>query len=417
LALLEALTPADWEVVIQDENIQPAEFIGDADLVGITTFTANATRAYELATLYRQNDVQVVMGGVHVWARQEEALSYADSIVVREAESVWSRVCHDAEKVDLSRWYQGMPLDRFAVPKRSSLPSFYAVDSIATSRGCPFDCSFCSVHEFSGHRYRRQPVRLIVEDFAGIKNPWVFFCDDNFIGPDRDYVIRILQKITPFKKRFICQATMSICQDDELLAVLREAGCRLIFIGAETNDTAGLRLIGKHQNLRYGFDFSRIHAAGIGVLGSFVVGLDTDTPDTLREHSHWMMECGADALQLTFVTPLPGTRLFNELLRDGRLFYTDFPKDWDHYDLTEMVYVPRGFKKLSQFYDLMAELATKIFSNDNLSAMTARTYEMTKCKEVTTVADRINRSYAAMTLEKMKMWTERTDTKFERESK
>jgi radical SAM superfamily enzyme YgiQ (UPF0313 family) len=414
LAILAGLTPPDWEIVVQDENYEEATIVDDADLVGITSFTSQVTRAYELADQYRELKIPVILGGIHAWARQDEALRHFDNIVVGEAESMWPKVLSDLMYCGryfvnhtLSGVYRGIRESQFALPKRSVLRQDYPVDSIQTSRGCSENCSFCSSHQFYGHAYRRQPVDLIVQDVQSIASPYVFVIDDNFRGFTDKHVqdaTTILWELAPFKKEIIIQAPMSICQDVELLEAAREAGVRLIFIGLETGDQEGLALVSKRQNIKHGFDFSNIHKAGVGVIGSFIAGLDTDTPQKLRDRAKFMVDCGCDVMQLTIVTPLPGTRLFNQMLDEGRLLHTQFPKDWDRYDFTDLVYLPKGFRSPSEFYDVMHEITMEVFSSANIKSMARRTYDVTQSPDVVRFAQFLNYSYRDVMWEKAKAW-------------
>jgi len=418
LAVLAALTPEDWEVIVLDENCLTIGSVPDADLVGITAFTSNAPRAYEFATQCNWRGIPVVMGGVHVWARQNEALTYADAIVVQEAESVWREVCLDAAAHKLKKIYQGSPVREFAIPRRDVLDPGYHVASIATSRGCPEQCDFCSVHAFSGRDYRRQSLELVECDLRAVDNRDLFIVDDNFVGPGRKHreqALAILRNMEALDKRFVMQATMSICEDDELLAAARKAGCRLIFIGVEAGDKEGLSLIHKRQNLKHGFNFDRVHAAGLGVLGAFMIGLDSDTPAKLRERAKFIQECGVDAIQLTIVTPLPGTAMFDRLLQKNRLLYANFPADWARYDLTELTYLPRGFRSESEFYDAGTEVVGTIYGNAALKMMAQRTLNVTGCRETASYAYYCNLTYQEATLAKADLWGKDTRARAQQE--
>lgn len=406
LACLASLTPPDWEIVMQDENYEEAEFVQDADLVAVTGFTSQATRAYEIARMYQNTETPVVFGGIHAWARSEEAAAIFDSVIIGEAETIWGTVCRDARLGSLLPYYHGIKTCEFTVPDRSILNQDYEVDSIQTSRGCAENCSFCSVHSYSGKKYRRQTKSLVECDLQNIKKPHVFVVDDNFLGFTTQHSIdaeEILGAMGTFGKEYIIQAPMSVCQNNAFLFAAREAGVKLIFIGLETGDEAGLQIVNKRQNLKYGFDFTNIHNAGMGVIGAFVAGLDTDTPDKLRERAKFMKECGCDVMQLTVLTPLPGTRLFSEMLAGGRLLYTDFPRDWDRYDFTELTFIPKGFRCEAEFYDVMEEIVEDLWSKDNIHAMARRTYDICG-SAVGTWSHFLNNSYGDIMLDKVKIW-------------
>lgn len=408
LAMLAEMTPDDWEIVVQDENYEKAEIVLDADLVGITSFTSRVNRAYNLADQYRQLGIPTVLGGIHAWARPDEAMARFTSVVIGEAESVWPQLCMDIHYGQLRSQYVGRPVSRFTVPDRLVLRPEYPVDSMATSRGCPENCSFCSVHDFSGKKFRRQLLSRVEEDLQNIKSDYVFVVDDNFRGFNYQHLldsVAILESMAQAKKEYIIQCPMQVCQEDAFLQAAGEAGVRMIFVGLETGDEQGLQIVSKRQNLKYGFDFSRVHKAGIGVIGSFMIGLDTDTPQKLRDRAKFMVDCGVDSIQVTIVTPLPGTRLFNQLLGEGRLLYTNFPSDWDHYDMSELVYLPAGFKSLSEFYAVAYDVVHDVFSDDTIKMMVRRTYDVTKSQAVASFAQMLNYSYREVIWGEAKMWS------------
>jgi hypothetical protein len=168
LGIVAALTPEHWDVALLDENWGPFVY-HDADpstgsgqtLVGITAFTASASRAYEIAALYRARGVPVVMGGIHASMCTEEALRFVDAVVVGEAETAWPQVMADVEGGMLQRVYRGEWADLAGLPRprRDLLHPGYMFASVQTSRGCPMDCEFCSVMAFNGRRYRAPAVR------------------------------------------------------------------------------------------------------------------------------------------------------------------------------------------------------------------------------------------------------------------
>ena len=417
LASLAGLTPDDWNITVLDENIRPIDLnnLPEADLVGVTVFTAMAPRAYEIAAAYHKKRVPTVCGGVHPWARPTEASHHFDAVVIGEAESVWGQLVNDVQHRRMEGYYYGKPTDWFAKPRRDVLDPSYYIASVATSRGCPNNCAFCSVHEFSGQIVRRESFARVMEDMHDIPQQDMFVCDDNFPGHStkhRQQALDILHAMTEDKlnKRFIVQATTRVCHDKEFLTALREAGCRVIFIGIETDDPEGLGLVGKNSNVRFPFDPTDIHAAGMAVLGSFIWGLDTDTPQKLRDRAKYMVDCGADSIQLTVVTPLPGTRLYHEMRRDGRLLYTDYPVDWQRYDMQELVFLPHGFQSQEEFYDLGCELVEHIYGDDMLKSMAKRTLSATGCKEAQSVAYMLSKKYQEIMQSKIDVWRKTRST-------
>jgi radical SAM superfamily enzyme YgiQ (UPF0313 family) len=352
LGIVAALTPSSWEVRVLDENWEPFTY-QEADLVGITAFTASANRAYEIASLYRQRGVPVVMGGIHASMCPDEASRFVDAVVIGEAEAVWPKVLADAEAGGLQQRYQGewSDLSGAPCPRRDLFHPDYMFASVQTSRGCPMDCEFCSVTAFNGRRYRRRPVNEVLDELETIPQKMVFFVDDNIIGygqSSREQSLALFKGMAERKldKWWFCQASLNFGDDEEVLSWASRAGCKMVFLGLEAEEVDALQEVHKQLNAQRGIDayaqaFRRIHRAGIAVLGAFIFGMDGDTSDKLQRRADYMVRTGGiDVMQTTFLTPLPGTRLFDRYHREGRLLYTNFPQDWDHYDMTQVVHRP-----------------------------------------------------------------------------
>jgi radical SAM superfamily enzyme YgiQ (UPF0313 family) len=355
LGIVAALTPERWDVELVDENWESFAY-READLVGITAFTASARRAYEIAAAYRERGVPVVMGGIHASMCTQEALHFVDAVVVGEAEMVWPQVVADVEAGQLKRVYRGEWTDLVGLPhpRRDLFHPGYIFASVQTSRGCPMDCDFCSVTAFNGRRYRRRPPEEVLDELATIPQKMLFFVDDNIIGyggKSREQTLAIFKGMVERKldKRWFCQASLNFADDENVLQWASRAGCKMVFLGLEADEVDALVEVNKRLNLQRGVQsydeaFRRIHRAGIAVLGAFIFGMDGDTPEKLRHRTDYMIHSGIDVMQTTYLTPLPGTRLFDRLQREGRLLYTDFPRDWDRYDMAEVIHQPAGME-------------------------------------------------------------------------
>ncbi len=352
LGIVAALTPARWDVELVDENWTPFAY-READLVGITAFTASANRAYEIAAAYRGRGVPVVMGGIHASMCTDEALRFVDAVVVGEAEAAWPQVVADVEAGRLQRVYAGAwgELADLPHPRRDLFHPGYMFASVQTSRGCPMDCEFCSVTAFNGRRYRRRPPQDVLDELETIPQKLLFFVDDNLIGygeRSRDQALAIFKGMVErgLDKWWFCQASLNFADDEEVLHWAGRAGCKMVFLGLEAEEVDALATVNKRLNLQRGVEsyreaFRRIHRAGIAVLGAFIFGMDGDTPERLRRRASYMIRSGVDVMQTTYLTPLPGTYLFSRFQEEGRLLYGDFPRDWDRYDMTEVTHRPQ----------------------------------------------------------------------------
>jgi radical SAM superfamily enzyme YgiQ (UPF0313 family) len=347
LLILAGLTPPEWEIRIIDENLGVPDYgaLPRPDLVGITAFTSQATRAYELAVEFRDRGVPVVMGGVHATLCLEEAMERVDSVVTGEAESVWAQVLEDARQGLLEPVYAGEFVSMEDVPpaRNDLLTSGYAFGSIQTTRGCPLDCSFCSVSVFNGNRYRQRPIEKVVEEFQTIRERLVLIVDDNLVGTSRKHIARAKDLFramihAKLRKKWICQATINMADDDELLMLAAQAGCKGVFVGFESPTEEGLADVGKKFNILKGRDFrasvGRIQRRNICVVGSFIMGLDTDERGIGKRIADAAERYGVDLLNVLFLTPLPGTRLWDRMKSQGRIAADSFPEDWRYFTLT-----------------------------------------------------------------------------------
>jgi len=347
LLVLAGLTPPEWEISIVDENLGAPDYAAmpRPDLVGITAFTSQANRAYEVAAQFRNLGVPVVMGGIHATMCLDEVMERVDSVVTGEAEGIWPQVLEDARHGSLNPRYNGGLADISDVPlaRHDLLATGYALGAIQTTRGCPLNCSFCSVTAFNGVKYRQRPISDVVREFQSIREKRVLIVDDNLIGTRPEHITRAKDMFraiaqAKLRKEWIAQATINFADDEELLALAAKAGCRGVFIGFESPAPEGLREIGKKFNLLKGRDFTasvrRIQRHNILVMGSFIIGLDVDEPGIGKRIAGVARQYGVDNLNVLFLTPLPGTRLWDQMTSQDRIALNTFPQDWKYYTLT-----------------------------------------------------------------------------------
>jgi radical SAM superfamily enzyme YgiQ (UPF0313 family) len=345
--VLAGLTPPEWEISIVDENLGAPDYTAmpQPDLVGITAFTAQANRAYEISTYFRRHGVPVVMGGIHATMCLDEVTERVDSVVTGEAEGIWPQVLEDARHGYLKRRYDGGLAEISEVPiaRHDLLDRGYACGAIQTTRGCPLNCSFCSVTAFNGAHYRQRPIADVVREFKLIREKHVLVVDDNLIGTRHEHIARAKELFRTMaqanlRKQWVAQASINFADDEELLALAAKAGCIGVFIGFETPTPEGLQELGKKFNHLQGRNFftsvRRIQRHGILVAGSFVIGLDIDKPGIGKRIAEVASQSGVDNLNALFLTPLPGTRLWDQMKSEDRIALDAFPEDWKYYTLT-----------------------------------------------------------------------------------
>ncbi|MBW2147703.1 MAG: B12-binding domain-containing radical SAM protein [Deltaproteobacteria bacterium] len=347
LMVLAGLTPPEWEITIVDENLDVPDYpaMPRPDLVGITAFTSQTNRAYEVAAHFRRLGVPVVMGGIHATMCLDEVTERVDSVVTGEAEGIWPQVLEDTRHGCLKRRYDGglAEIDNVPPARHDLLAGGYAFGAVQTTRGCPMNCNFCSVTAFNGFHYRQRPIPDVVREFQLIREKHVLVVDDNLIGTRPEHIARakgLFRSMAQanLRKEWIAQVTINFADDEELMALAAKAGCRGVFIGFESPTPEGLPELGRKFNLLKGRDFRacvrRIQRHNILVVGSFIIGLDIDKPGIGKRIADAASQYGVDNLNALFLTPLPGTRLWDQMKSEDRIALDAFPEDWKYYTLT-----------------------------------------------------------------------------------
>ncbi len=361
LQVLAKLAPPEYDLELIDEifghHLTESRIeAGHYDLVGLTGYTSGATRAYEIAACCRRNGVPVVFGGPHASAVPDEAARYCDAVAVGECDEIWPTILDDAANGRLQRRYHGCLSELGAVfgggrQDLQPINGTYAVAAIQTSRGCPVGCEFCSVTKFNGARIRRRDIDAVIEEWNTTKKKFFFVVDDNFFGVGERHAVwskELLRAIiNRGKKRlWFSQTTINMGDDAEGLRLAYQAGCRGMLIGFETLNPDSLKDYHKGVNrknvARYRELIDGFHRAGISVFGGFIIGADQDDVDTVAETSLAAVRLGVDTIQITNLTPLPGTKMYDRFMAEGRIFATNYPEDWERYSFVETVYQPKN---------------------------------------------------------------------------
>ena len=335
LPLLAALTPPEHQVKIVDETFVPDEIDGEYDLVGISVTTQLAARSYRLAQEYRQRGAKVVLGGVHPSVLPNEAIMHADAVVIGEAEGAWPQLVKDAQNGILQKIYRSIrptELSTLPVPRRDLYPrpagKQYAPLSVGveTSRGCPYDCEFCSVNHVMGSSYRHRSVSQIIAEIEAIDSTNLFFVDDA-IALDTMLSKKFFSEMIPLRRKWVGQGTASLAQDISLLKTLKRSGCHGLLIGFESVDIFVQKSMNKSARLKVDYSelMKRFHGEGIGIMGSFIFGFDHEEPDIFDRTIEFIESIQLDSALFRPICPYPGTRFYDRLLKENRMIE---PKWW-----------------------------------------------------------------------------------------
>lgn len=354
LLTVAALTPRDIDIAYREIDELPA---GGAlerfDLVGISSFTAMIDDAYRLADRYRAAGIPVVLGGLHVSLMPEEAAAHADAIVVNGAEGAWPQLVADFRAGRMKRRYDGLRNGVFA-PENYAMPRFdllrdrpYNRITVQTSRGCPHDCEFCAASLRITDRYQQKPVDRVIAEMKAARavRPDSFFelADDNsFVN--RKWSKAFLREVRKLDVHWFTETDISVADDDELLDLLADSGCRQILVGLESPNGAALAGIDSRDWKQRRFDryleaIAKIQSRGVTVNGCFVVGLDGHSEAIFEELRDFVAESQLLEVQVTVPTPFPATPLYRRLQREGRLLTERF---WDRCTLFDVNFVPKN---------------------------------------------------------------------------
>jgi uncharacterized protein len=348
LPTLAALVPDDLEADVKliDEGIEPLGGLEEADLVAITAITPSAPRAYEIAAQARKLGKTVVLGGPHPTLVPEEAASHADAIVVGFAEESWPRLVRQFATTGTvePRYEQDpkRPLATLPTPRRDllQLHRYLKIPVLQASRGCPNRCSFCCIPAMWGQDFHRRPVGDVIAEVKALQSRRLLYLDPS-MAEQRDFGLELFAAMTPLNTRWGGLATVKMAFDDELLAAAARAGCRGLLVGFESISQASLNGIHKQfgEAERYKEAVQRFHDAGIAVLGTFVFGLDHETPDVFERTAQFVDEARIDLVRYSVFTPFPGTQAFSDLDSQGRIL----TRDWNLYNTENVVFQPQNF--------------------------------------------------------------------------
>ena len=346
--------------------------------MAITSYSAQIYDAYNVANRYIKKNIPVVMGGLHVSSLPEEAKKHCTSIVIGEGEPLWPELLADFEKGSLKPMYVssvpgGYDLKDAPIPRFDLLdPDKYNRLTIQTSRGCPWKCDFCASSILLSSKYKLKPIPKIIDEINAIKQIWkrpfIEFADDNsFVN--HKHSKELARALLKEKIRWFTETDISIAEDDELLGLLRDSGCKQVLIGLESPRSESLDGIELNTNWKvkqrekYMEAITRIQSYGITVNGCFILGLDGDTPSVFDEVYSFVKESGLYEVQITYMTPFPGTPLYQRLKKENRLIEDNA---WELCTLFDPNFIPKGMT-LQELNDGFLKLGINLYSEKEVT--------------------------------------------------
>lgn len=346
LTAVAASFPKDAEIKIINDNMDIINFDEKVDIVGVTAMTATAPRAYEIADEFRKRKIPVILGGIHPTALPEEASLHSDAVVMGEAEGVMDNLIKDFRAGEMKKFYGSTTRPNLAdlVSPRDDLLNgnkFYKEwGMVQTTRGCPFNCDFCSVSDFFGRTYRTRPIPDVIKEIKQLKKKHtvIFIVDDN-ITARPDYAKKLFTALIPLKIRWFGQSSILIAHNKEMLKLAAKSGCLALFIGFESISGINLKQVGKTTNHvnEYSESIKKIHDSGIGVVGAFIFGFDSDDESVFEKTVRFIEKNEIELASFSILTPLPGTRLHKQMQEQGRII----ERDWTKYTCGEVVFRPK----------------------------------------------------------------------------
>jgi len=348
-----ALTPSNYEFVYIDEEIEEINFEMDVDLVAITSMTAQANRGYEIADRFRKKKIPVVMGGIHASVLPDEVSQHCDAAIIGEGENIWPEMLKDFEQGALKKIYNARdypPVTKLISPRLDVVNhDKYLVFPIQATRGCPYDCDFCSIKHAAGHRYRLKPVEQVIAEikdyetynkkkFGIFKKTYVFVDDNLYVN--RNYIKELFTAMSELDIIWKGQGTLDTAFDEEILALMAKSGCRSYTLGLETVSEKTLEEMNKPKTNKaknYEVAFKNLNRHGIMPLGSFIYGFDSDDEQVFQHTVDFIVKNRLLQPYFNILTPYPGTRLYDRIQKEDRIFETN----WDYYNTLAPVFTPK----------------------------------------------------------------------------
>lgn len=342
--IIKSLTPTEYNIDFIDERIERLPDQIDSDIIAFSVETYTAKRAYILSKKYKTEKNIIVMGGFHACVMPDEILKYADSVLIGDAEDTWGAFLADCSKGTLKTKYissEKTPLTCLHDDLSIYRHNYYNIGVYQISRGCKFNCDFCSIKTMY-KCVRKKTADMVVQELKQAKEKIIFFVDDNLFY-DKASAIELFRKIAPLKKKWACQISMDAARDDELLREMKKAGCFLVLMGFESLNPESLKEMHKAANTTADYEevIRRIYSHRLLIYGTFVLGCDSDNPDVFDKTYRFAVKNKMAVTNFNPLIPMPGTGIYQRMEKENRLLY----KKWwlsDHYHYGETAFLPKN---------------------------------------------------------------------------
>ncbi len=380
LLTLAAYTPKNWTVIYKELDAYTEDDLANIeqeqpDLIAFSSLTARINETYKISRLFRSKGIKTVIGGLHVSALPEEALNYADAIVQGEGELIWQQLLADVEHNALAQLYSSLKnkkyiyhFDDTVIPRYDLLDiSKYNRITLQTTRGCPLHCSFCAASRTISS-YKKKPIAQIERELNKVfeiwDKPFIELADDNtFI--DKKWAKDLLKLFANYNMKWFTESDISLAYDDELLELLSKSNCSQVLIGFESTTANSLKGIDRTNWKFKQFDkylkaIDKIQSYGISVNGCFILGFDSHTKEIFKETEQFITDSNLSEVQLTLLTPFPGTDLYKQYKKENRLLNNNL---WEKYTLFDVTFIPKNFS-VEELENEFQALMTKIYAEE-----------------------------------------------------
>ena len=347
---LAALTPeeygADFKAI--DEGVQKTNYekLGFYDIVAITSVTSSVNRGYELAAYFRQKGSYIVMGGHHVTLLPDEAAEHADTVMTGPADRIWREFIKDYANGTPKKRYDGEHCDIGAanvIPIRDLMQKskYIGVPTVIANFGCTNRCEFCVINSFWGGKYTARKMEDVIKEIQELKSKYILFLDPSPTS-NRSYAKEFYKALIPLNIKWAGLCTTDIYEDNELFDLMIKSGCIGILMGFETFSEESLMESHKKNTVRkYKAVVDKFHERGVTILGTFMLGFDGDTKESILKMPDYIEEIGVDIPRFAILTPYPNTPTYARLAAEGRIT----SENWNDYDSIHATFSPKNFTR------------------------------------------------------------------------